>query len=674
MATLNPGTPIPGYTIIRKVGSGGSADVYLAVQQNLNRRVALKLVKGILTSDPKFGARFKREGRIIAQLNHPHIIPVYDIGEFNSQYFMAMEYLSGGDLRSQAEQLTLKDLLQVILQITQALQVAHDRGFIHRDIKPTNILYRNPKHAVLTDFGIARQAESLTHMTVTGAMLGTPAYMSPEQISGRTLDGRADIYSLGITLFELLTGYQPYRGESMMNVAMQHISADIPHLPKATSRLQNLVDQLLAKDPDDRITSAEALGNELRSIIDLPEKLTAPLISLWPENVPEINSSTNFTRELGQARNTKKKSSKTWLIAGTAAVSLIAALGIGTWYAISSPPNTDSDKIPTSQTGNNPNSVIASQDLETPPWQETLTRANQLFEQDKLVAPEDSNALALYRQVLDQDSGNIIANNGQQSILRRLVLEVEQLILTQSLDEANQQLDALNNLWPDEEQLKELRDQIAKSRQRIEARNLAVADAAKQRKINQYLQAATSSMIAGQYLKPQNDSALNYFKKVLLLESKNQTAERGLSQIAEALIAQIQTAISNNDFSLAESLLKDLRSVDPIHEQLQTSADDIATAKVTFAQKKIERQRLEKLHLQINQLQERNSQWRVSTGNLKAQSNYGNQLVADIARVLDDHPENNQLRTLYDSVNQRLNEIVAQQKQRPSRKPIIGGF
>ncbi|MEW8397249.1 MAG: serine/threonine-protein kinase, partial [Candidatus Thiodiazotropha sp.] len=155
MATQTSGTEIPGYTMIRKIGSGGSADVYLAVQQNLNRRVALKLLKGALTAEAKFGERFKREGRIIAQLNHPHIIPVYDIGEHDGHYYMAMEYLKGGDLRDQAEQLTLQDLLQTVLQVTDALQAAHQRGFIHRDIKPANIHFRNPKQAVLTDFGIA---------------------------------------------------------------------------------------------------------------------------------------------------------------------------------------------------------------------------------------------------------------------------------------------------------------------------------------------------------------------------------------------------------------------------------------------------------------------------------------------------------------------------------------
>ncbi|MET0069852.1 MAG: protein kinase [Candidatus Thiodiazotropha sp.] len=692
MATQTSGTEIPGYTMIRKVGSGGSADVYLAVQQNLNRRVALKLLKGALTAEAKFGERFKREGRIIAQLNHPHIIPVHDIGEHDGHYYMAMEYLNGGDLRSRAEHLTLKDLLQTVLQVTDALQAAHERGFIHRDIKPANILFRNPQQAVLTDFGIARQTESLTQMTVTGAMLGTPAYMSPEQIAGRSLDGRTDIYSLGVTLFEMLTGYQPYRGDSMMSVAIQHLNAEIPRLPGATAPLQRLVDRLLAKDPEQRIADAKTLSDELQGVMDLPDMAATPLNALWPQQPPETDSDAHIIEASGQSK--KSKPGKTPMATGIAAAGAIAAVGMLAWY-LNDPTGINDDNLPASRVDND-TARDATQNITAdrsalegpvptataPPWQETLTEANRLFEQGQLIAPEESNALSRYREVLRQDKDNIIARNGEQNILQRLVLEVERLIVDQSLDQASQQLEVIKGLWPEEQQLAQLQERIIASRQRIEAQDRAAADSRRQREIDRHLQAATSALLAGRHLKPKQESAHYHFNQVLALDANNQSAKSGLSQIAEALTRQIATATSNNDFSLAESLLKDLGGLDSRHPRLASLAGEIADAKAGLAQRQIEAQRLAEFQRQLDGLVERNAQWRLSSADLDTQTDAGNRLVADISSLFDNHPDNDQLRTLYDSANQRLQQIKArqldaqrqQEVQDPPRKPIMGGF
>ena len=285
---------IPGYTFIRKIGEGGCADVYLAVQENLNRRVAMKLLKHSLTADKDFHKRFNREGRIIAQLSHPHIVSVYDIGVYEQHYYMSMEYLPAGDLKSCAQQITLGEFLEILKQIVQALDVAHQQGFVHRDIKPSNILFREPNFAVLTDFGIARKTESLTQMTMTGAFLGTPAYMSPEQINGQEVDGRTDLYSLGVTLFEMLSGYQPYRSNSAVNVVIQHLNTEIPMLPAVTAPFQPIVNSLLCKDPAGRMPSAMALNDALYKL-KLSEHLSnKKLTSLWSERVPNIDATTNI--------------------------------------------------------------------------------------------------------------------------------------------------------------------------------------------------------------------------------------------------------------------------------------------------------------------------------------------------------------------------------------------
>ncbi|MES9971903.1 MAG: protein kinase [Candidatus Thiodiazotropha sp.] len=692
MATQTPGTQIPGYTMIRKVGSGGSADVYLAVQQNLNRRVALKLLKGALTADAKFGERFRREGRIIAQLNHPHIIPVYDIGEYAGHYYMAMEYLNGGDLRSQAEQLTLKDLLQIILQVTDALQAAHERGFVHRDIKPANILFRDPQQAVLTDFGIARQTESLTQMTVTGAMLGTPAYMSPEQIAGKPLDGRTDLYSLGITLFELLTGYQPYRGESMMSVALQHLRAEIPRLPGASSALQKLVKQLLAKEPDGRIADAKSLANELQGILDLPDISSTPLKALWPEEPPDTESDTSIIDVSQPSR--KPITTRFPMVTGITTIGVIAAVSMMTWYLIKPAEVIDND-LPMDQIESNPageskqnltnqQSVLKEPTAAAvaPPWQKTLADANQRFDQGHLITPEGDNALALYREVLLQDSDNVIAKNGEQNILQRLIVEVERLIVNQALDQASQQLEVLNGLWPESQQLAQLQERISESRQRMEAQNRAAADASKQREIDRHLQAAASALIAGRHIKPQQESARYHFNQVLSLDPKNQTANNGLSQIAEALIKQIETATSNNDFNLAESLLKDLRSLDSRHPQIGSLTGRITDAKTTLAQQQREALRLAEFQQQLDRLVERNAQWRLSSEDLDSQADTGNRLISDISKLFDNYPNNEQLRTLYDTAKQRITQIEARRlddqiqeaDKSPQRRPVVGGF
>ncbi len=297
---------IPGYQFIRRVGRGGTAEVYLVTQEATGRQVALKLVNSALTSDPKFGQRFQREAKIMASLNHPNAVSVFDFGVHDDDnYYMAMEYMPGGDLRERVAHLSIGELLRVFQQMASALQVVHAKGLVHRDIKPANILFRASGDAVLMDFGIARQADSTTQMTVTGAMLGTPAYMSPEQIADGDLDGRADLYALGITLFEMLTGYRPYRSESLMNVAMQQVSSEIPPLSQVTSALQPLIDSLLAKNPHERMASASELATTLQQLLDdWPLDLSRPL-NANSQTAPSTEGKSPLLQELHQRLNEK---------------------------------------------------------------------------------------------------------------------------------------------------------------------------------------------------------------------------------------------------------------------------------------------------------------------------------------------------------------------------------
>jgi len=212
---------IPGYRVIRKLGEGGMAVVYLAVQQSFNREVALKVLSDSLSRNEDFCRRFRREAIIVGQLNSPYIVPVYEVGEHNGLSFLSMEYLKSGSLSGRiAEGISPQTALAITRQVAEALKCAHehDSEFIHRDVKPDNILFRNETNAVLTDFGIARSEDSSsseTALTQVDTIIGSPKYMSPEQARGEKLNNQTDLYNLGIVLYEMLMKVPPYDGPTL---------------------------------------------------------------------------------------------------------------------------------------------------------------------------------------------------------------------------------------------------------------------------------------------------------------------------------------------------------------------------------------------------------------------------------------------------------------------------
>ncbi len=258
---------IPGYRIVRVLGKGGMATVYLAVQQIFEREVALKVMSTALAEDPSFGQRFLREARIVSQLVHPNIITVYDVGVHDNAYYLSMEYVAGPDLKHAREKLSLTQKIQIILDITKALDFAGKKGYVHRDIKPENILLRSDSFsAVLMDFGIARAAETDLSVTQTGMALGTPHYMSPEQAKGQIVDHRSDLYSLGVVFYFLLTGSVPYHADSAVAIGIKHLTEPVPTLPVYLQSLQRFIDRLMAKRPEDRFQSAAELITELQQV------------------------------------------------------------------------------------------------------------------------------------------------------------------------------------------------------------------------------------------------------------------------------------------------------------------------------------------------------------------------------------------------------------------------
>ncbi len=262
---------IPGYEIQGELGRGGMATVYLAVQLSLSRSVALKVLAPHLANNPVDKERFLREARFAANLHHPHIVEIYDVGESDGTPFMAMGYEPGGTATAVEDTVLAPDAaLRMVRDIASALDYAHQQGVVHRDVKPENILLRKDGSCVLTDFGIALSATQLSGLTIEGSSVGTPHYMSPEQLRGEKLDGRADLYSLGVVLYQLLTGSLPYHGTDGWAIGMQHINASIPRLPPKLMHLQALVDSLLAKQPDARLQTGAELVRRIDALLTGP--------------------------------------------------------------------------------------------------------------------------------------------------------------------------------------------------------------------------------------------------------------------------------------------------------------------------------------------------------------------------------------------------------------------
>jgi TolB-like protein/Tfp pilus assembly protein PilF/tRNA A-37 threonylcarbamoyl transferase component Bud32 len=323
---------IPGYSIERVIGRGGMATVYLATQLSLGRHVALKLMSPHLAQDPVATERFLREARIAAKLHHPHIIDIHDVGVHEGVPYMAMAYEPGGTIARPGDAVeTPSHALQIVRDIAAALDFAHRQGVVHRDVKPENILRRADGACVLSDFGIARAVEIKLGLTGEGTSVGTPHYMSPEQWRGEVVDGRSDLYSLGVVLFQLLTGELPFRGSDGWSAGMQHMSAAIPRLPPHLQHLQGLVDDLLAKDPAARPQTGLDLIRRIEAFLSGPsESITASFSTPPGLAVHTMASAPTVPTPLPPSTTPTGSVSSSWVMAA-AAVTLVAMLAWQPW-------------------------------------------------------------------------------------------------------------------------------------------------------------------------------------------------------------------------------------------------------------------------------------------------------------------------------------------------------
>lgn len=259
------------YIIKAELGRGGMATVYHAHDPLFEREVALKVLPREMLHDPQFRSRFEREIKMVASLEHPAIVPVYDVGDEDGQPYFVMRFMTGGSLSDLIKQgqFSIKDTAIIISKIAQGLAYAHRKGIIHRDLKPDNVLFDENGEPFISDFGIAKLAEAGSNLTGSG-VIGTPAYMSPEQAQGIQVDGRSDVYGLGVIIYQMLTGQQPYSADTPMGVVLKHITEPVPEIlnliPDMPAEVDELIKKALAKDKNKRYENTIELAKALNKI------------------------------------------------------------------------------------------------------------------------------------------------------------------------------------------------------------------------------------------------------------------------------------------------------------------------------------------------------------------------------------------------------------------------
>ena len=277
------------YQIIKSIGEGGMANVYLAYDTILDRDVAVKVLRGDLADDEKFVRRFQREALSASSLSHPNIVEVYDVGDDNGQYFIVMEYIDGKnlkDLLKKRGKLTVSEVVDIMSQIADGLSVAHDSYIIHRDIKPQNIMILENGLVKITDFGIA-MAMNATQLTQTNSVMGSVHYLPPEQASGKGSTLKSDIYSMGILMYELLSGTLPYRGDNAVEIALKHLKEPLPSIreefPDIPQSVENIILKAAAKNPKNRYSDAREMYEDLVTCLDESRQNEAKLEYKYPE-------------------------------------------------------------------------------------------------------------------------------------------------------------------------------------------------------------------------------------------------------------------------------------------------------------------------------------------------------------------------------------------------------
>ena len=332
------------YQIIKMIGEGGMANVYLAHDTILDRDVAVKVLRGDLADDEKFVRRFQREAIAASSLNHPNIVEMYDVGEDDGKYFIVMEYIEGQTLKSLIKKrgaLTLAEVIDIMLQLTSGIACAHDSYIIHRDIKPQNVLILDDGRVKITDFGIAMALNS-NELTQTNSVMGSVHYLPPEQANGSGSTIKSDIYSLGILMYELLTGKVPFKGDNAVEIAIKHLKEQMPSVceenPAIPQSIENIILRACAKNPKNRYDSVSQMHNDLKTALTDERKNETRITYEFPEqeleetkvmpNLKELEKEKEKEKEEKEFSFVKEKSKNKVVNIILAVVAIVGALAI----------------------------------------------------------------------------------------------------------------------------------------------------------------------------------------------------------------------------------------------------------------------------------------------------------------------------------------------------------
>ena len=493
------------------------SSVYLALQESLGRRVACKVLKKF--DSPSQAERFLHEGRIIASLNHRNIITIHDIGAIDERHYIAMEYLEGGSLADRiAEGMSPGAALALITDMALCLDFVHQQGIVHRDVKPGNILFHADGTPKLSDFGIAKQLHIDQELTLGGSALGSPYYLSPEQAEGKTPDGRSDIYGLGIIFYEMLTGQKPYAAQSHIETIVAHLGDPIPLLPEEFSLYQPLFERMVAKNPDQRMASAQEL---LESIRALPRPAHAERRRAQRPPTPT-------------ASDTQPKTLKRYAPAIAAGL-LITIAGFALWPT-STPEDTTAAEMPQTATNTTASALNNLGDLEQAAA--ALEPPSSAIDPLTLPTPNEPIVSAPSVDMPSAPTDTSFVGSEPQDDLEPVLIAIEP---------PNSGTTPQDSIEPTPEE-----------------------------HITSLMQSAQEALANLRLTTPANDNALDYYQQVIIIEPDHTGAQAGIDTIADRYATLARKAHQDGNIRLARVYLQRGFEVRPGHAGLRTVRKEIA--------------------------------------------------------------------------------------------------